>query len=77
MYSIDKIYWLIEDCKKFGTYPFAGLARCGFIAIDILNSFVEERILSNEDKEIFLQNIDTVASHIQRDSYKLNKKNMH
>ena len=23
MYS-DKIHWLIEDCKKFGTYPFAG-----------------------------------------------------
>ena len=74
MYSIDKIYWLIEDCKKFGTYPFAGLARCGFIAIDILNSFVEEKILSKEDREIFLQNIDTVASHIQVDSYQLNKK---
>ena len=23
MYYIDKIHWLIEDCKKFGTYPFA------------------------------------------------------
>ena len=74
MYSIDKIYWLIEDCKKFGTYPFAGLARCGFIAIDILNSFVEEKILSIEDKDIFLQNIDTIASKIQIDSYKLNKQ---
>ena len=73
-YSIDKIYWLIEDCKKFGTYPFAGLARCGFIAIDILNSFVEEKILSIEDKDIFLQNIDTIASKIQIDSYKLNKQ---
>ena len=33
MYMIDKIYWLIEDCKRFGTYPFAGFARCGFVAI--------------------------------------------
>lgn len=74
MYSIDKIYWLIEDCKKFGTYPFAGLARCGFIAIDILNSFVKEKILSEENRSTFLQNIDTVASQIQTDSYKLTKK---
>ena len=33
MYYIDKIYWLIEDCKKFGTYPFAGDARAAFCAI--------------------------------------------
>ena len=37
LYYIDKIYWLVEDCKKFGTLPFAGLARCAFIATEILN----------------------------------------
>ena len=35
MYHIDKIYWLIEDCKRFGTLPFAGLARNAFVATDI------------------------------------------
>ena len=43
MYEIDKIYWLCEDCKRYGTYSFAGLARCGFIAIEILNSLVSEK----------------------------------
>ena len=30
--KISRIYWLIEDCKRYGTLPFAGLARAGFIA---------------------------------------------
>ena len=28
--SIEKIYWLLEDCKRYGTLPFAGLARAAF-----------------------------------------------
>ena len=48
MYYIDKIYWLIEDCKRFGTLPFAGLARNGFIATDILKSLVKENILTKK-----------------------------
>jgi adenylylsulfate kinase-like enzyme len=31
--KISRIYWLIEDCKRYGTLPFAGLARAGFIAV--------------------------------------------
>ena len=27
---IDKIYWLIKDVKRYGTLPFAGIARAGF-----------------------------------------------
>ena len=73
MYYIDKIYWLVEDCKRFGTYSFAGLARCGFIATDILNAFVEEKIFLQNEKEKLLKNIQTVASLIQVDSYKLTK----
>ena len=29
----EKIYWLLEYCKRYGTLPFAGLARAGFIAV--------------------------------------------
>ena len=28
--TVSKIYWLLEDCKRYGTLPFAGLARAGF-----------------------------------------------
>ena len=38
--DLEKIYWLIEDCKRYGTLPFAGLARAGFIAVQFLRSFV-------------------------------------
>jgi hypothetical protein len=41
--KISRIYWLIEDCKRYGTLPFAGLARAGFIAVQMLQSFVEDR----------------------------------
>ena len=53
MYSLDKIYWFIEDCKRFGTFSFAGLARSAFIAIDLLNSLVENKIITNQEKIVF------------------------
>ena len=75
MYEIDKIYWLCEDCKRYGTYSFAGLARCGFIAIEILNSFVSEKILTTTEKTSFLKNIHTITSEMLQDKENLSKKN--
>jgi hypothetical protein len=48
--SIDKIsrvYWLLEDCKRYGTLPFAGLARAGFIATQFLSSMVATGVLDS------------------------------
>ena len=73
LYEIDKIYWLIEDCKKFGTYAFAGLARCGFIAMELLNSLVEERLISEKEKMNFLTSINTITSMMKKDLLKLKK----
>ena len=67
LYFIDKIYWLIEDCKKFGTLPFAGLARCAFIATEILNSFVEQKILTENEKLNFLSTIKTITFKMKDD----------
>ena len=74
MYYIDKIYWLIEDCKRYGTLPFAGLARNGFIATDILKSLVKENILSSEKVASFLLDVNTITSEIFKDWAQLNKK---
>jgi len=74
MYYIDKIFWLIEDCKNLGTNPFAGLARSAFVAVDILNSFVETRIITKEDKDNFLSGIKTISTEILEDKKKLSKK---
>lgn len=44
MGKIEKIYWLLEDCKRYGTLPFAGVARVAFIAVQILRRC--QRVLS-------------------------------
>ena len=74
IYSLNKIYFLIEDCKKFGTLPFAGLARCGFIAVDILNSLVKTKIISIDEKNKYLSSISNIASSVTDDFTKLNKQ---
>jgi len=71
--KIGRIYWLIEDCKRYGTLPFAGLARAGFIAVQLLQSFVEVGVLSAEESATFMASADTVGSRIGRDFAQLPK----
>ena len=70
--KLDKIYWLLEDCKRYGTLPFAGLARAGFIAVQFLQSMVNLGVLSQEDKNNFMCSLKTVSSSI-KDDYHSNK----
>ena len=72
-YFFDKIYWHTENCKKFGTLPFAGLARCGFIAVELIESFVQEQIMTTDEKNSFLNSINTISSDIVNDNIKLKK----
>ena len=74
MYYIDKIYWLVEDCKKYGTLPFAGLARNAFVSTDIIKSMIKENILTSNQVSYLLNNIKTITSNIFEDSVKLSKK---
>lgn len=71
--KISKLYWLIEDCKRYGTLPFAGLARAGFIAASFLKSFVTADIFSSADYYSFLNSLDTISSNISHDFVKLSK----
>ena len=65
--KISRIYWLIEDCKRYGTLPFAGLARAGFIAMQLLRSLVTTGVLDESEYAAFLANLETVGSRIGRD----------
>ena len=65
--TLEKIYWSIEDCKRYGTLPFAGLARAGFIAIQFLRSFVSEGILTPREYQSFMESLTTVGSRITQD----------
>jgi adenylylsulfate kinase-like enzyme len=71
--KISRIYWLIEDCKRYGTLPFAGLARAGFIAVQMLQSFVEVGVLNAEEAATFMASVDTVGSRIGQDFAQLTK----
>ncbi len=71
--KISRIYWLVEDCKRYGTLPFAGLARAGFIAVQLLQSLVEVGVLNAEEKATFMASVDTIGSRIGRDFAELPK----
>ncbi len=65
--KISRIYWLIEDCKRYGTLPFAGLARAGFIAIQLLQSFVSVGVLTAQEAATFMASVDSITSRMGRD----------
>ena len=71
--KIEKIYWLLEDCKRYGTLPFAGLARAAFIAVQILKSLENCGIITKHDYETFMSGIDTVSSSMNQDFRELSK----
>jgi phosphohistidine swiveling domain-containing protein len=64
---ISRIYWLLEDCKRYGTLPFAGLARAGFIAVQLLRSLVNSGALSEAGYQSFMASLSTVSGEMARD----------
>ena len=72
---IDKIYWLTEYCKRYGTLPFAGIARAAFVSTQILRSILELGIININQYNDFLKSLKTVTSEMEEDlySYSLNR----
>jgi phosphohistidine swiveling domain-containing protein len=70
---VSRIYWLLEDCKRYGTLPFAGLARAGFIAVQMLRSLVTIGVLSSEDYDRFMGSLNTVSGQMTRDLAQLDR----
>lgn len=64
---IDKIYWLLECCKKYGTLPFAGVARAGFIAVQFLRSFIATGLITQGEYDAFMRSLNTVAKQMNSD----------
>jgi hypothetical protein len=71
--SIDRIYWLLEDAKRYGTLPFAGLARAGFIAVQMLKSLVAVGVFSEADYHRFIGGVSTVSGQLARDRVQLDR----
>lgn len=64
---VTRIYWLLEDCKRYGTLPFAGLARAGFISVSLLKSLVALGVMSQAESDRFINSLDAVSSQLPRD----------
>ncbi len=71
---VSKIYWLLEDCKRYGTLPFAGLARAGFIAVQLMKSLVNMQIISEKEYNEFMGELATVSSTMKKDKLEMSKK---
>jgi phosphohistidine swiveling domain-containing protein len=74
--DVDKIYWLIENCKQYGTLPFAGVARGAFIAMQFLKSFVKRQIISSVEYDEFINSLHTVSKNLKDDIKKFHCKEM-
>lgn len=71
---VSHIYWLLEDCKRYGTLPFAGLARAGFVAAQMLRSLIAIDFMDKEEYHALLSSIDTVGSGMAKDLQAMNRK---
>jgi len=73
---IEKIYWLLKDCKRYGTLPFAGVARSAFVAMQILRSFVDAGILSGGELDAYLNSLHTVSKRLTEDIHRFHKRRL-
>ena len=67
MSAINKIFALLDDCRRYGTLAFCHAARASFVATSLLTSFVSAGIISAERRLEFLASIKTVARELEED----------
>ena len=72
--TINKIYLLHNICKNYGTFPFANLARMAFVAVEFLTSFVDLKIITVNEKKIFLETIQSISFEMSKDLLKSKSK---
>jgi hypothetical protein len=62
---------LLSNCIPSGTLPFSQLARHAFIGVALLRSLVARDALSQTDVDAFMRGIETVATSLVRDMYRV------
>ncbi|MDD4941621.1 MAG: PEP-utilizing enzyme [Candidatus Omnitrophica bacterium] len=71
--SFYTAYNILQNCKRFGTFPFSRQARLAFIAKNFLISMKDRGFITDEFYHEFLGSIRTVASKLNDDFYRLQK----
>jgi len=57
----------LEDCRRLGTLPFAGLARAAFVAVGLVNSLVRHGILTDQEGAALVGGSNEVTKDLRRD----------
>lgn len=65
---LDKAFALLNDARRYGTLPFAHLARSAFVAITLLRSAVATGVLTRAEMDDFLASIRTVSHTFTHDA---------
>jgi glutamine kinase len=63
----ERVTALLDRCRRYGTLPFAGLARAAFTAVALVKSLVASSVLSLEDGEALLGSANAVSATLRRD----------
>ena len=66
--DLSKAFALLEDARRYGTLPFAHLARGAFVAVTLLRSAVATGVLSQAEVDDFLNTIRTVSHAYTQDA---------
>jgi len=71
--EIQKIYFIIDDCKKFGSLPFAGIARIAFIYTKLIKTLKKNKHITEKDYELFYENCETITNKMNINLNKITK----
>lgn len=64
---LDLAFELFEDCRRFGTLPFAHLARSAFVAVSLLRSLERVGVTTRQDSSAFLASLASVTRAFELD----------
>lgn len=58
------IKYLLDECINLGTFPFAILARYGFIGTSMIKGLVNNKIIDENQKNKYLNSIETIVTEM-------------
>lgn len=74
------VYYRIVDllnlCKRYGTLPFAGIARSAFIGKQFLDSLLDKGIISSEELSVFMKSLNTISNELSCDTWKYRSRKL-
>ncbi len=71
---ITKIFYYNYYIKKYGTLPFAGLARCAFISKYICDVLIDKKVICKSSIKEFYSSFNNITTNIHDDYAKYVKK---